>query len=89
MRIVLSDLELLVKRINEATNSPVERSSMVDSRRITNIGHFCLDRAYGGNKLVKIVSEGGAQENITHGYVSKKELYKLMQSFLSGINSKK
>lgn len=51
------------------------------------VGAYALDYAYGGVKLVKIVSEGGGQTNITCGYDTKKECYYQMRAFLAGMEA--
>lgn len=79
MRITMKDLEKTLKKINEAKgfNNP----------KYSEVGSYSLDGAYGGWKLVKFVNNKGGEENITHSYCSKRELYNMMQSFLNGINS--
>lgn len=87
MNIKLSDLEFMVGRINEATNSPKTYGQKdSEGKFCTNIGHYHLDRAYGGNKLVRTDNESGGIREITSGFVSKKELYNLLQAFLKGVN---
>jgi hypothetical protein len=82
-RITRKDLELLVSRINEATNSPLTYS---DKRFKPHIGHYHLSGAYGGLKLVRTMSESGEIKDITKtGYTTKRELYNEMSAFLRGI----
>ena len=88
MRITNNDLELVCNRINEVTNSPLEYSNKDKEKFESNIGHYHIDKAYGGNKLVRTVNNGGAIEEITYGFLPKRELYNQMQSFLRGIESK-
>lgn len=79
-RITNKDLENLLSRINAAAgfNNP-------QSIEYNTIGSYYLDFAYGGVKLVRIVSSGGGQTNITHGYNPKRETYNAMQAFLLGM----
>lgn len=84
-RIKLANLEHLVQRINEATNSPLTYSTKIDGKHSINIGHYHLDGAYGGWKLVRTMNDGGGIDEITYGYCSKRELYDKMLAFLSGI----
>lgn len=46
------------------------------------VGHYTLGFAYGGVQLQEIVSRGGAVRTPLHnGYLSKRELYRLMIGF--------
>ena len=86
MRILKKDLEILVKKTNELTNSPIEYASNKDGEKFkANLGHFHLDGAYGGWKLVRTMSEGGGIEEITYGFVSKKELFDKMHAYIRGL----
>ncbi len=86
-RIKNADLEYLVKQINEKTESPMEYSTLLDNgERVTNKGHYHLDMAYGGVKLVRTDGvHGGIREISTTGYGTKRELYNWMRAFLSGL----
>lgn len=59
MRIKLRDLEQLVGIINKTTGSPTEYATRVDGKFKSNVGHYCLDGAYGGWKLVRVANEWG------------------------------
>lgn len=93
MRITQKDLEAVVKRINLITDSPLEtytRKKLDDGRFTSkaNIGNYHLSYAYGGVCLHRIDNEsGGVSVPINSGYVSKRELYNLMQVFISGLNN--
>jgi hypothetical protein len=89
MRINKKDLEILVNRINKITNSPMEYALKVDGKYKIQVGHFHLDGAYGGWKLVRTVNDGGAIEEITYGFISKRELYEKMKAYLSGLEFNK
>ena len=54
-----------------------------------NIGHYCLDGAYGGWKLVRTMNDGGGIDEITYGFVSKRELYDLINAYIKGVESEK
>ena len=85
-RITMANLEYQVNRINELTNSPLEYSDKTASHFKANIGHYCLNGAYGGLKLARITNESGGQTDIsTIGYASKRELYNFMQAYISGL----
>lgn len=91
-RITNKDLEAVVKRINTITNSPEvtwERKKLPDGRVIgtSKIGNYHLSFAYGGVALHRISNEsGGVSTPINSGHVSKRELYNLMQAYISGLN---
>ena len=85
-QITRENLENLVNRINELTNSPLEYSDKTILHFKANIGHYYLDGAYGGWKLARITSESGGQADIsTIGYVSKGDLHNFMQAYISGL----
>ena len=95
-RITQKDLEYLVKRINEVTDSPLSsytRNGKKGKREVgftANIGNYHLDYAYGGVKLGRMVSEGGGVTNISDmGFGTKRELYNWMRAFLAGLEFNK
>ena len=91
-RIKQKDLEMLVDRINEATDSPMAsyRRTNDGTPFPSNIDNYHLDYAYGGVKLSRMVSTGGAIRNIsTGGYGTKRELYEWMTAFLAGLSTSK
>lgn len=89
-RITQKDLEYLVKRINEVTDSPMKSWTQTGKGRFTaNVGNYHLDYAYGGVKLGRMVSEGGGVTNISDmGFGTKRELYNWMRAFLAGHEAK-
>ena len=85
-RITQKHLEVLVNEINTLTNSPLEYSDKNATRFKSNINHYCLEEAYGGVNLVRIVNEGGGQRDISNlGYGTKRELYHFMKAFIMGL----
>lgn len=84
-----SDLERLVKRINEATGNALEYSTKGDDGKyITHIGNYHLDYAYGGVRLVQTMNDGGGIRVIsTCGYGTKRELYQWLQAYLAGLST--
>lgn len=82
MRITERDLDKTVLRLNELTGSP---TSYFNDERKTNIGHFCLDCAYSGVQLQRVVNHSGGVSTVFNcGYTTKRELYSLMQAFVEG-----
>lgn len=82
MRITEKDLSKAVERLNELTGSPL---TYMDENRKTNIGHFCLDYAYGGVQLQRVCNESGGVSTYLHsGFTTKKDLYNLIHAFIDG-----
>lgn len=75
-RITEKQLNDLLNRINIAAG--------FDNPAYGTIGSYALDRAYGCTKLVKIVTAGGGQRDVT-GYGTKRECFNQMQAFLAGM----
>lgn len=90
MKITQKDLEAVVKRINLITNSPLE-SYVKDSngKFKAQVGNYHLSGAYGGVSLHRMSNEsGGVTTPLNCGYVTKRELYNLMQAFINGLQTK-
>lgn len=86
MKTTMRDLEAQVRRLNIMTDSPLETYKKEDGKFIAQIGNYHLDGAYGGWKLSRICSEGGAVTDVLHcGFVSKRELSNLISAYERGI----
>ena len=82
MRITEKDLDKAVERLNKLTGSPL---TYMNEDRKTNIGHFCLDYAYGGVQLQRVCNHsGGVRDVLITGFVTKKELYAQIHAFIRG-----
>ena len=89
-RITQKDLESLVKIVNKTTGHAPEPYTQKDGKFTANIGTYLLDYAYGGVKLVQLVSDGGGITTISSGgYGTKRELYNWLRAFLAGLESSK
>jgi hypothetical protein len=84
-RITNAQLENLVKRINEAKGYATEAYTRTEGRSKANINTYYIEGAYGGVKLVQIVTEGGGIRSISNSYGTKRHLYDFMQAYLAGI----
>ena len=68
------ELDNLVEIINESLNTDT----------------YYILRAYGGNKLVRIVNpSGGVKDVSSGGYITQKELYYYIIGFLNGLDKNK
>ena len=77
------DLKELVDQINMASGSPAKPWNETGA----NIGNYHLSAAYGGWQLQRMTNIHGGIHAITSGYVSKREMYIHLKSFLNGIES--
>lgn len=83
-RITQKDLESLVERINELTNSPLKPYDHETHK--SNVGNYHLSYAYGGVNLHRMVNNGGGVETpLGGGYHTKRELYVKLRAFISGL----
>lgn len=87
-RITDKHLESMVRRINEATGSPIKpwvRDEAANRNR-AQIGNFHISGAYGGVQLHRMHNEsGGVSTPLNTGYVTKRALYDAMACYLAGI----
>lgn len=88
-RITERDLKGAIKTLNRITGNPEANYRREGDKLIANIGSYYLEMAYGGNKLVQIVNEGGGIREITHGFIPKRELYHQIWAYIKGIEDGK
>lgn len=90
-RITDKKLQAVVDRINRITGSPKTYSDkQPDGSFKSNIGHYCLDGAYGGVSLHRTVNDGGGVNDVLScGHVTKRHLYELMHAWIRGFNAAK
>lgn len=88
-RVTMSQLYDLLSRINAKAgfNESVKLWNQVDGKNTSTVGMYCLNGAYGGWQMARICNESGGQSTVTHGFVSKRELYNLMRAFLAGMDT--
>jgi len=88
-RITQKQLEYLVERINEDTNSPKASYTKTEEGHKANIGNYHLSYAYGGVKLERMCNEGGGVNTVsTGGFGTKRELYDWMRAYLDGMSER-
>ena len=87
MSVKEADLIHLVEQINKKTGHSTEPYLKVDEVHEAQVGTYCLDGDYSGHKLQQICGINGQVQYITHGFVSRKELYALLETFLAGVEA--
>lgn len=89
-RTTQKELEGLVNRLNAITgNNAAPYTKSADGKYTANIGNYHLECAYGGVKLVQMMSEGGGIRNITTHFDTKRNCYMQIASYIAGIESTK
>lgn len=89
-RTTTAELQAIVARINNYAGTPMEYSSNKGTEKFkANVGHYHLDSAYGGHKLVQTTNEGGGITEITYGFCTKRELSDKMHAFIRGMETSK
>lgn len=90
-RITTKMLDQLVDQINIESCVSREYSSNTPGTPFkANIGHYHLDGAYGGTRLVRVCNESGGIHVISKtGYTTKRALYNELVIFLANIKGVK
>jgi hypothetical protein len=89
-RITQHDLEAVCRRINRTVNGTDETPlwSRIDDQNVQAADVYYISGAYGGHALYRVGSDGrGAEDVFRRGHVPKRELYDLMQAFLTGVET--
>ena len=85
MRITNKQLENKIELLNKITNSPSTPYTMTNGRLEANANNYHLAGAYGGVTVHRMAnSGGGVYTPFGCGYVTKKELYIRLTSFING-----
>jgi hypothetical protein len=88
MRVSEKMLIELAQTINKVSGTPMTYCDKTTaSPHPSHIGHYYIDMAYGGYKLVQLTNEHGGIREITYGFTTKRELFNQMQALLYGIQS--
>lgn len=84
-RITIGHLRAMVKRVNTVAGTPLEAyTKQPDKTFKANIGHIGLDCAYGGYRVIQLVSEGGGETEFGPGYrMNARECYYTMRGIES------
>ena len=85
MRITKEHLENKIELLNKITNSPSTPYTMTNGRLEANANNYHLAGAYGGVTVHRMANSGGkVYTPFGCGYVTKKELYIRLTSFIDG-----
>lgn len=85
-RITIKNLEYQVGRINQITGNPETAYTRIDGKLVANVGHYHLDEAYGGIKLVRMDNDRGGISLVSRdGYGTKRQLSTWMDAFIAGL----
>ena len=84
MRITKEHLENKIELLNKITNSPSTPYTMINGRLKANANNYHLAGAYGGVNVHRMAATGGVYAPFGCGYVTKKELYIRLTSFIDG-----
>ena len=89
-RITEYQLRRVCDRINTITGSPMDYMTVIDGKRVINIGNYHISGAYGGVQLQRTVNgSGGVTCPIGQGHMPKRDLYERMHAFIAGLESAK
>lgn len=90
MRVTEKMLKDKIAQINKALGNSIEPYTWKGKVRTAHIGTVMLEQAYGGNRIVKLLSDAGLQEPvIDSGFVTKPKLYESLCAYLKGIENGK
>ena len=88
-RTTLADIELQIKRINQALGQPISAYEKDDNGKFRTIeGVYILGQAYGKCQIQRIANEGGGIHTVS-GFGTKKETYYEARAILHGIEAAK
>lgn len=82
-------IEIAIERLNRLSGNSLTymREDSIGKRFIVE-GHYHLDCAYGGYKLVQTDNNAGGIRTISNnGYTTKRDLYNQIQMYIKGYES--
>lgn len=83
-RVTPAMLDRYVEQVNSLLGKPATGWTRTDTDFVANVGHYQLDRAYGGVGLVQLVSDGVAETCIIQRTTSRGML-DCLQAMIYGI----
>ena len=89
IRITQQDLEYACARLNRVTeNSEDGWTARPDGSMEARIGHFYIESAYGGWKLVQMANVfGGVREPLGGGYTTRRDLLERIWAMIAGVTA--
>lgn len=89
MRITVSDLDAAVHTLNRTAGTPDQGwITGPDGTNTAQVGHYGVEAAYGGVKLVQIVnSSGGCTDVLGSGFTTKRDLYCRIHAMIAGVRA--
>ena len=99
-RITKADLKRRIAYLNRITGHAEEPYRLNDdgtiareiregqNRAIVNAGTYTLSQAYGGVNLCQMTKGGGERDIFSHGHVAKRELWREINAYIEGIESR-
>lgn len=90
-RITDRNLDEMAHSLNVETNSPTQPYERdASGKLIAQVGNYHIAGAYGGVTLHRMENTSGGISTPLHcGYVTKRELYDLMNAYLRGLRAAK
>ena len=90
MRTTQKHIDAKIDTINRMTGQPLTYMSKKDGKNIINVGHYHLDKAYGGQQLVQTMNDGGG---ITcpcgYGRHTKSQMAAILDAFIAGLSAER
>tara|TARA_Y100001937_G_scaffold50477_1_gene70187 strand:- start:3617 stop:4072 length:456 start_codon:yes stop_codon:yes gene_type:complete len=99
-RITKADLRRRIAYLNRITGHAEEPYKLNDdgtiaretregrNRAVVNAGTYTLSGAYGGWNLCQMTRGGGERNVFSHGHVAKRELWREINAYIEGIESR-
>lgn len=85
-RVTRKDLEQLAKIINTAKGYPLEHFKLVRGQFRAPVGKIEIVGAYGGYQAHQFTTNSGGVRQLTHGYVSARELAVFLRGMLEAFD---
>lgn len=91
MRTTQKHLDAKIETINRITGQPSTYGTKTkDGGFEINVGHYHLDKAYGGHQLVQTVNDGGGLTcPCGYGRHTKSQMAAILDAFIAGLNAER
>lgn len=79
-------LQAKVDTLNKMLDRPATAfTRSADGNLRGNVGHFSLDYAYGGVRLVEMTNEQGGEHDVLHYRGTKREMAAMIDAVIAGV----